>query len=49
MIYDVCIIGAGPSGIAAAMRSIDLGKKVLLIDKALEKSDNLTTSPLLFI
>jgi len=33
MTYDVCVIGAGPSGIAAAMRSIDLGKKVLLIDK----------------
>ncbi len=33
MTYDVCVIGAGPSGVAAAMRSIDLGKSVLLIDK----------------
>lgn len=33
MKYDVCIIGAGPSGIATAMRSIDLGKSVLLIEK----------------
>ena len=33
MHFDVCVIGAGPSGIAAAMRSIDLGHKVLLIEK----------------
>lgn len=33
MKFDVCVIGAGPSGIAAAMRSIDLGKKVLLVEK----------------
>lgn len=25
--YDLCIIGAGPSGYAAAMRSVDFGKK----------------------
>ncbi|MFT6845866.1 MAG: dihydrolipoamide dehydrogenase [Flavobacteriales bacterium] len=31
--YDVCIIGAGPSGIAAAMRAIDFKKSVLLIEK----------------
>ncbi len=31
--YDVCVIGAGPSGFAAAMRAIDLGKKVALIEK----------------
>jgi len=31
--YDLCVIGAGPSGYAAAMRGIDLGKKVLLIEK----------------
>lgn len=31
--YDVCIIGAGPSGYAAAMRALDFGKKVLLIEK----------------
>ena len=31
--YDVCVIGGGPSGYAAAMRAIDFGLKVLLIEK----------------
>ncbi|MFN3918574.1 MAG: dihydrolipoyl dehydrogenase family protein [Flavobacteriales bacterium] len=31
--YDLCVIGAGPAGYAAAMRAIDFGKKVLLIEK----------------
>lgn len=31
--YDVCIIGGGPAGYAAAMRAIDFGKKVLLVEK----------------
>ena len=31
--YDVCIIGGGPSGYAAAMRAVDFKKKVLLIEK----------------
>lgn len=31
--YDVCVIGAGPSGIAAAMRALDFNKKVVLIEK----------------
>lgn len=31
--YDVCIIGAGPAGYAAAMRAIDFNKKVLLVEK----------------
>lgn len=31
--YDVCIIGAGPAGYAAAMRAIDFHKKVILIEK----------------
>lgn len=31
--FDVCIIGAGPSGYAAAMRGIDFGLRVLLIEK----------------
>lgn len=31
--YDVCIIGAGPAGYAAAMRAVDFGKKVILIEK----------------
>lgn len=32
--YDVCVIGGGPSGYAAAMRAIDFGLKVLLVEKA---------------
>lgn len=31
--YDLVIIGAGPSGYAAAMRAVDFRKKVLLIEK----------------
>ena len=31
--FDLCIIGAGPSGFAAAMRAIDLGKKTCLIER----------------
>lgn len=32
--FDLCVIGAGPSGYAAAMRAIDFKKRVLLIEKA---------------
>ena len=31
--FDLCVIGGGASGYAAAMRAIDFGKKVLLIEK----------------
>jgi dihydrolipoamide dehydrogenase len=31
--YDLCIIGAGPSGYAAAMRAIDFRKTVLIVEK----------------
>ncbi|MFY0601494.1 MAG: NAD(P)/FAD-dependent oxidoreductase [Cyclobacteriaceae bacterium] len=31
--YDVCVIGAGPAGYAAAMRAVDFNKRVLLIEK----------------
>ncbi len=31
--FDLIVIGAGPSGYAGAMRAIDFGKKVLLIEK----------------
>ncbi len=31
--YDLCILGAGPAGYAAAMRAHDLGKRVLLIER----------------
>src|SRR5882762_10880189 len=32
--FDLVVIGAGPSGYAAAMRAIDFKKKTLLIEKA---------------
>lgn len=31
--FDLCVIGGGPSGYAAAMRALDFKKKVLLIEK----------------
>ncbi len=31
--YDLCVIGAGPSGYAAAVRAWDFGKRVALVDK----------------
>ncbi|WP_109830468.1 dihydrolipoyl dehydrogenase family protein [Reichenbachiella versicolor] len=31
--YDVCVIGGGPAGYAAAMRAVDFKKKILLIEK----------------
>ncbi len=31
--YDLIVIGGGPSGYAGAMRAIDFGKKVLLVEK----------------
>ncbi len=31
--FDLCVIGGGASGYAAAMRAIDFGKKVLLVEK----------------
>lgn len=32
--YDLCVIGAGPGGYAAAMRAHDLGKRVALVERA---------------
>lgn len=32
--FDVVVIGAGPSGYAAAMRAIDFGKRVCLIERS---------------
>ena len=31
--YDLVVIGGGPSGYAGAMRAVDFGKKVLIIEK----------------
>ncbi|WP_462250797.1 dihydrolipoyl dehydrogenase family protein [Ekhidna sp.] len=31
--FDVCVIGGGPAGYAAAMRAIDFGKRVALVEK----------------
>ena len=33
--FDLCVIGGGPSGYAAAMRAVDFGKRVLLVEKGL--------------
>jgi dihydrolipoamide dehydrogenase len=30
---DVCVVGGGPAGYAAAMRALDFGKRVILIEK----------------
>lgn len=32
--FDVCVIGAGPAGFAAAMRCYDFGKQVCLVEKS---------------
>lgn len=31
--FDLCVLGAGPAGYAAAMRAHDLGKRVLLVER----------------
>ena len=31
--FDVCVIGGGPAGYASAMRALDFGKSVLLVEK----------------
>lgn len=31
--YDIAVIGGGPSGYAATMRALDLGKKIILIER----------------
>ena len=31
--FDLCILGAGPAGYAAAMRALDFGKTVLLVER----------------
>jgi dihydrolipoamide dehydrogenase len=30
--FDLCVIGGGPAGFAAAMRAVDLNKRVVLVD-----------------
>ncbi|MDZ4715718.1 MAG: NAD(P)/FAD-dependent oxidoreductase [Cytophagales bacterium] len=32
--YDLVVVGAGPSGYAAAMRALDFGKKTLIVEKS---------------
>lgn len=32
--FDLCVIGGGPAGYAGAMRAIDYGKRVLLVEKS---------------
>ncbi len=31
--YDLCVIGGGPAGYATAMRALDFGKRVLLVER----------------
>lgn len=31
--YDLCVIGGGPAGYAAAMRAVDLGRRTVLIER----------------
>lgn len=31
--YDLCVVGAGPAGIAAAIRAYDFGKKVCIVEE----------------
>ena len=31
--YELCVIGGGPSGYAAAMRAVDFNKSVLLVER----------------
>ncbi|MHA1798166.1 MAG: 2-oxo acid dehydrogenase subunit E2 [Candidatus Helarchaeota archaeon] len=33
--YDICVIGCGPAGYAAVLSALELGKKVVLIEKSL--------------
>ncbi len=44
--FDLCVIGAGPSGYAAAMRAVDFNKKVILIDKAVVGGAGITNGAL---
>ena len=32
--FDLCVIGCGPGGLAGAMRALDLGKDVCIVEKA---------------
>lgn len=32
--FDLCVIGCGPGGLAGAMRALDLGKHVCIVEKA---------------
>jgi dihydrolipoamide dehydrogenase len=31
--FDVCVLGGGPAGIAAALRAVDFGKRVCIVEK----------------
>ena len=38
-VWDVIVIGGGPSGMMAAGRAAERGKKVLLLEKNTERSE----------
>jgi predicted flavoprotein YhiN len=42
--FDVIVIGGGPSGIMAAGRAAELGKKVLLLEKNAKLGEKLKIS-----
>ena len=44
--YDLVVIGAGPSGYAAAMRAVDFKKKVLLVEKSVVGGAGVTNGAL---
>jgi len=44
--FDLCIIGAGPSGYAAAMRAVDFHKKVLLVEREIVGGAGITNGAL---
>lgn len=44
--YDLVIIGAGPSGYAAAMRALDFKKKILLVERAIVGGAGVTNGAL---
>ncbi len=44
--FDLCIIGAGPAGYAAAMRALDFHKKVLLIEREIIGGAGITNGAL---
>src|SRR2546423_621723 len=43
--FDLCVLGAGPAGYAAAMRAHDLGKRVLLVERGRDGAERFVIAP----